>query len=201
MQQAVQFLSDPEQVAAIANPIRAQILDALQVPSTSAAVARSFGRSRQSVGYHVKALENLGLLRRTGERRNGNFVEQLFQATARRFVVASAFAADPERLAGVFRDQVSLAALAELGEQLQRDAVGLIDAAAFRGVEIPSVSIEANVRLPDEAARTAFMADITAALRSVLEKYGGATATDAEDADGFRVVFATYPDDVSAQGE
>ncbi len=201
MQQAVQFLIDPGQVAAVANPIRARILEAMQVPTTSAAIARSFGRSRQSIGYHVKALEGLGLLRRTGERRNGNFVEQLFQATARRFVVGSDFAADPERLAGVFRDQVSLAALAQVGETLQRDAVSLIDAAAFRGVEIPSVSVQAEVSLPDETARTAFMTDVTTAIKAVLQKHGVASADRSDDADRFRVVFATYPDDVSGQGE
>ena len=199
MQQAVQYLTEPDQVAAIANPVRARILESMQAPTTSAAIARSFGRSRQSIGYHVKALEGLGLLRRTGERRNGNFVEQLFQATARRFVVASEFAADPDRLAGVFRDQVSLAALAQVGETLQRDAVSLIDAAAFRGVEIPSVSIEAEVHLPDEAARTAFMADVTAALKAVLQKHG--VASGADGADSFRVVFATYPNDLPGEGE
>ena len=188
MQSAYEFLADPSKVAAVAHPVRRRILDALQTPSTAAAVARDFGRSRQNVSYHINALKKLGLLRHAGERRKGNFIEQLYQTTARRFVVASQFAADPERLAAVFRDQVSLAQLSELGETLQRDSLRLIDAAAFNGDEIPSVSIEADVGLPTPDARAAFMRDVAEALQSVLAKHGS------KEGPRYRVVFATYPD-------
>lgn len=187
MQSAITFLDNPSQVTAVAHPIRRRILEALRSPDTAATVARSFGRSRQFVGYHVRELERLGLLERVGERRKGNFIEQLYQSTARRFVVAAGFAANPEQLAAVFRDQVSLAQLTELGERLQTDALQLIDAAANRGEEIPSVSIEADVGLPTPQARTAFMRDVSEALRAVLEKHG------TEDGPRYRVAFATYP--------
>ena len=120
MQSPVQLLEDSRQVRALAHPVRARILEALRTPGTAAGVARAFGRSRQYVSYHLKELERLGLVRHAGERRKGNFVEQLYEATARRFVVSSRFASDPERLAAVFRDQVSLGQLSELGERLQR---------------------------------------------------------------------------------
>ena len=191
MQSAVEILNEPRQVAALAHPVRGRILEAMQIPETAASVARQLGGTRQAINYHVKALAGLGLLQRTGERRNGNFVEQLFQSTARRFVVASRFAADPDQLAAVFRDHVSLAALTSVGERLQRDAVRLIDAAASGGKEIPSVSIEADVALPDESARTAFMRDVSEALQSVLAKH----ATPTADGRRFRVVFATYPEE------
>ena len=94
---------------------------------------------------------------------------------------------DPEQLAAVFRDQVSLAQLSALGEQLQRDAAGLIDAAAVADEDIPSASIEADVRLADETARAAFMADIVQALKAVLAKHG------VSEGPRYRVAFATYP--------
>ncbi len=118
MQLSVEFINDPGQVAAVAHPVRSRILEALRTPDTAASVARSFGRSRQYVSYHLKELERLGLVRLAGERRKGNFVEQLYESTARRFIVSSRFATDPGRLASVFRDQLSLSQLSDLGERL-----------------------------------------------------------------------------------
>ncbi len=188
MQDSVELLRNSDQVGALAHPVRARILEALRRPDTAAGLARSFGRSRQNVAYHVKELERLGLVRHVGERRKGNFVEQLYEATARRFVVSSRFASNPERLAAVFRDQVSLSQLSDLGERLQRDAAGLIDLAAFEGEQIPSATVEAEVRFADEAARTAFMAEYVDTVKSLLAKYGHG------EGPRFRVVLAAYPE-------
>ncbi len=160
----------------------------LHSPDTAAGLARSFGRSRQSISYHLKALERIGLVRHAGERRKGNFIEQLYEATAKRFVVSSQFASDPDRLAEIFRDQVSLAQLSRLGERLQRDAARLIDRAAFEGVEIPSATVEADVRFPNEESRAAFMTEYVDTVKTLLAKYG--------DSDGelFRVALAAYPE-------
>jgi DNA-binding transcriptional ArsR family regulator len=188
MQASVEILGDAQQVGALAHPVRVKILEALRTPDTAAGLARSFGRSRQYVSYHLKELERVGLVRRTGERRKGNFLEQLYEATAKRFVVSSRFASNPERVAAVLRDQVSLSQLADLGERLQCAAAGLIDRAAFEGTEIPSATVEAEVRFPDEAARAAFMAEYVGTLKSLLAKHG-------RDAGGrFRIALAAYPE-------
>ena len=187
MPRVVELLEDPEQVAAVAHPVRARILEALRTPDTAAGVARSFGRSRQYVSYHLKELERLGLVQHAGERRKGNFLEQLYEATAKRFVVSSRFATDPERLASVFRDQVSLSQLSDLGERLQRDAAELVDLAATEGRKIPSASLEAELRLPDESARAAFMSELVDSLKALLAKHG------CKEGQPFVVALAAYP--------
>ena len=188
MQAAVAVLDQSQQVGALAHPIRARIIESLRSPDTAAGLARAFGRTRQVVSYHLKELERVGLVRRAGERRKGNFVEQLYEATARRFVVSSRFASDPERMAAVFRDHVSLAQLSELGERLQRDSAQLIDRAACGEREVPSASVLAELRLPDEAARAAFMADLLESLKTLLARHGRTKG------DPFRVALATYPE-------
>lgn len=130
----------------------------------------------------------MGLVRHAGERRKGNFIEQLYQSVARRFVVSPRFAWDPDRLAATLRDQVSLAHLAELGERLQSDAAGLIDRAAFDGDEIASASIEAEVCLADEKTREEFMQELVARLRPLLRKYGSRGGAP------FRLALAVYPE-------
>lgn len=196
MQKAVTVLSDPDQVAALAHPIRAKIMESLRSPATAASLAREFGRSRQFVSYHLKELERVGLVRHAGERRKGNFLEQLYEAVARRFVVSARFAANPKQLASVFRDQFSLSQLAGLGERLQGDAAGLIDLAATEGREIPSASVEAEVRFPDEVARAAFMAELVDTLKQLLTKHGAA------EGPLYRVALAAYPElEREGQGE
>lgn len=187
MQTAVELLQDSRQIGALAHPVRARILEVLRTPGTAAGIARQFGRSRQFVGYHLKELERIGLVQRAGERRKGNFVEQLYEATARRFVVSSRFASDPERLASVLRDQVSLAQLSDLGERLQRDSAELIELAAREGTEFPSVTVEADVRFPDAEARAAFVAEYVRSIEALLTKHG------AGHGDRFRVALAAYP--------
>jgi DNA-binding transcriptional ArsR family regulator len=188
MQSSVELLRDPASVGVLAHPARVRILAAVRDPETAAGVARTLGRSRQYVSYHLKELERVGLVERVGERRKGSFVEQLYRACARRFVVSSQFATDPERLESVLRDQAALAQLAELGERLQRDSAALIDLAASEGRQIPSASLVAEARFPDETARAAFMVELVDAVKTLLTKHGTA------DGEPYRVALAAYPE-------
>ncbi|MEJ2132451.1 MAG: hypothetical protein P8Y95_12750, partial [Gammaproteobacteria bacterium] len=95
---------------------------------------------------------------------------------------------DPDRLADTLRDQLSLGHLANLGERLQRDAIALIDRAAFDGEEIPSVSFEAEISFEDDASRVAFMKEYVAAIKPVLKKYG------VREGERYRVATAVYPE-------
>lgn len=188
MHQAVHRLSEPEQIQALAHPLRLDVIAALSHPDSAAGVARHIGRPRQQVNYHLKELARVGLVKPAGERRKGNFIEQLYQAVARRFVVSSRFTWNQERLEATLRDQVALAQLAELGDSLQRDSARLIDAAMIKETEIPSVSAIAEVRFESQASRAQFLEEYVEALQKLLNKHGGTKG------DAFRVVFAAYPD-------
>jgi len=184
----VEVLDDPGQVAALAHPLRVAILDALRTPGSAAGAARAIGETRQKVNHHVKALLDAGLLRPEGERRNGNFVEQLYQSVASSFMVSPRLACGGDRRVEALRSQVPLEHLTELGERIQRDAIELLDRAAFDGEDIPSLSVEASLRFPDEASRAAFMAEYLDQLEPLLRKHG------AREGGAFRVVTAVYPE-------
>ena len=189
----VRSVTDPRAVQALAQPMRVQVLEALREPASAAGVARRLGEPRQKVNYHLKELVRVGLARHSGERRRGNFVEQLYQAVARRFVISNAITWDAERLQATLRDQVSLAHLADLGERLQQDAAGLLDRAAYEAVEIPSATIEAEIRLGDAASRARFLEEYLAAIGPLLKKYGVADEAGT-GGDVYRLAVAVYPD-------
>jgi DNA-binding transcriptional ArsR family regulator len=184
----VAVLDDPDLVAALAHPMRVAILEQMREPNSAAAVARAISEPRQKTNYHVKALLDAGLIVPAGERRRGNFVEQLYRSVAATFLVAPQVVWSDDRRAAALRAQLPLEHLVRLGESLQRDATGLLDRAAFDGEQIPAAAVEATVHFADESARAAFVDEYLAAVKPLLKKYG------ARKGDAFRIALAAYPD-------
>jgi DNA-binding transcriptional ArsR family regulator len=183
----VHSIREPEILQALAHPTRIALLEALREPGSAAAAARRIGQPRQRVAFHMKALEAAGLIERIGTRRNGNFIETLYQAKAQSFVVApDATWVDPRRLA-TLEKQHALQTLVAVGERLQRDAIGLLDQAAFEDREIPSAAVTAELRFATESDRAAFFKEYSAALVRLVEKYQSKEGTP------YRVVMAVHP--------
>ena len=175
----------------MSHPLRLQVLAALRSPDSAAGVARRIGQPRQLVNYHLKELERAGLVRRSGERRAGNFVETLYRSVARSFVISPRVAwGDPRRMRAL-RQQHSLERLVLLGERLGRDAAALLDRAAFDDEEIASASVEAEVSFATEEDRAEFLRDYVAALGPLLKRHGHRRGSP------YRVVVAAYPDPTS----
>jgi DNA-binding transcriptional ArsR family regulator len=185
--QRVAVLDDAEQVAALAHPLRVALLDALRTPDSAAGAARRIGQTRQKVNHHVRALLDVGLVRPAGERRAGNFVEQLYESVAGSFVVSPRLACGGDERTRALEAQLPLEHLVNVGERIQRDAVELLDRAAFDGEDIPSLTVEAEARFPDADARNAFMQDYMATLERLLKKHA------ARRGEPFRVAIAVYP--------
>jgi DNA-binding transcriptional ArsR family regulator len=180
-------LADPDQLAALAHPTRVAVLDALRAPNTAAGVARTLGLSRQAVNYHVKSLLDAGLVRLAEERRNGNFIEQIYESVAGAFVVSPRAAWSDRRRVDALARELPLEHLVQLGEALQRDAVELLDRAAFDEEDIPCASVDATVHFRDDAARAAFIDEYLTSLRQLAKKYG------TRSGDTYRVAVAVYP--------
>jgi DNA-binding transcriptional ArsR family regulator len=179
---------DAETLQALAHPIRVQVLEALREPAAAATVARRIGQPRQKVNYHLKELERAGLVQRVEERRVGNFVEAVYRAVARTFLVSPQVAWADGRRFETLQSQHSLEMLVLLGERLQRDAAGLVDRATFDGAQIASVSVSAEVNFSSEAERETFLNEYLKAMTPLLERHGGKTGLP------YRVVLAAYPD-------
>lgn len=140
------------------------------------------------IATHRRSVLRRGL-RSAGERRNGNFIEQLDESTAGTFILSPNITwADGER-ARALADQLSLRHLVEFGERLQRDAIIFLDRAAFEGDEIPSATVEATVRFADHAARSAFLDQYLALTAELIERHA------ANDGEAFLVGLAVHPTD------
>jgi DNA-binding transcriptional ArsR family regulator len=180
-------IRSPEGLQALCHPTRVEMLEVLREPATSAEVARQIGQPRQRINYHLKALEEAGLVEPVESRRNGNFVETLYRAIARTFVIAPEVAWQGSRRLDALRSQHALETLVALGERLQRDAAELLDRAAFDGEEIASAAVSVETKFATAEVRAAFMREFLESTKELLEKHGS------EAGDPYRVVFTAHP--------
>jgi DNA-binding transcriptional ArsR family regulator len=181
-------LETAEQALSLLNPKRAELLRLLDEPASASEVARRLGEPPQKVNYHLKSLEKVGLVRRSGTRQVKNLVEVLYQAVARTYVIPDSFGW-PEELRTRLKSQGALRHLLSAAEQIRNDAARLMDA-ADETAEIPSAALEFEVDLPDETARQAFIRDYTEAVRQVAGKY---RAPNESRDNAFRVMAVIYP--------
>src|ERR1700753_581453 len=92
----VAAIEDPAAAEISLDPIRSRLLAALAVPASPTMCAARFGLPRQKVNYHLRALEQHGLVTLVEELRKGNVTERMMQATAASYVISpTAMAAVP----------------------------------------------------------------------------------------------------------
>jgi DNA-binding transcriptional ArsR family regulator len=191
--QDVVYIEELDQAITLLKPLRLDILRQLAEPRTCPELADYFGESPQKVYYHIKALETAALVDKVAERRVRGVVEGLYQAKARTYWLAP-------RLVGQIgnentaRDQISLRALLELAETVIEDT-GRLGAVSAEGQIVPSLSMSANIHLPDATRRADFMREVQDTFQNLARKYGlppddQGTTGDAAD---FRLALMCYP--------
>src|SRR4051812_26516191 len=150
--QEVLYIEDVDQAAALLKPQRIEMLKLMDRPRTCPELGKIFGETAQKIYYHIKALQNAGLVEQVGERRVRGTVEGSYQAAARSYWLAADLVG---QIGGqdVTRDQVSLRHLLSLTEEMQSDIGHL---AQQVGKEIPSLGVSLHVELADEARRGEF---------------------------------------------
>lgn len=173
---------------ALLKPQRLEILRKLDEPHTCPELAESFGASAQQIYYHVKALENAGLVEKVGERRIRGAVEGRYQAKARSYWLAPKLVG---QIGGAVQaaDQASLRALMSLAEQVLEDT-GKLGQASAVGKDVPSLSMSAQIALPDARKRGEFMRDVQLAFQEIAEKYG---IGESAESSVYRLMLACYP--------
>jgi DNA-binding transcriptional ArsR family regulator len=178
------LLERPEQVLVALDPLRRELLGRLAEPASATELAAALGLGRQKVAYHLKALEEAGLVELVEERQRRGCTERVLQATAATYVVDPAVVSPhpveeqdrhaAEHLVGVAADTV-------------RQVSRMQAAAGARGERLLTFTIEAAVGFDRPADLEAF----TDALAEAVE----ATAARFHTGSGrrYRVVIGGHP--------
>jgi DNA-binding transcriptional ArsR family regulator len=186
----VAVIEDPTAAEVSLDPIRARLLAELAEPSSASSVAARIGLPRQKVNYHLRTLEQHGLLELVEERRKGNVTERVLRATAAAYVISPAALAavqpDPDRAP----DRLSARWLLALGARLVRDVGTLITGATKAKKRVATFAMDGEIRFASAADRAAFAEELGQAVTTLIGKYHSPTADDGRE---HRLLVAIHP--------
>jgi DNA-binding transcriptional ArsR family regulator len=186
----VAVIEDPAAAEVSLDPIRSRLLAALSVPGSATMLAAQLGLPRQKVNYHLRTLEQHGLLALVEERRKGNVTERVLQATAASYVISpaamAAVAPDPARAP----DRLSARWLLAVAARLVRDVGELITGAGQARQKVATFAIDGEIRFASAADRAAFAEELTVAVTALVGRFHD---EDAPGGRSHRLVVAVHP--------
>jgi DNA-binding transcriptional ArsR family regulator len=188
--QEVVVIEDAAAAAASLDPLRARLLRELAAPSSAAGLAAKVGLPRQKVNYHLHTLEEHGLVELVEERRKGNVMERVLQATASSYVISpsviSLVQPDPEHL----RDRFSAYWLVALAARLLRDVGRLLSGAVAARQQLATFAVDGEITFASAASRAAFASELGAEVARLAAKYHDPGAAGGRK---HRLVVALHP--------
>ncbi|NGY59553.1 helix-turn-helix transcriptional regulator [Lentzea sp. NEAU-D13] len=183
-------IEDPSAAEVSLDPVRARLLAELAEPGSATMLAAKVGLPRQKVNYHLRTLEQHGLVELVEERRKGNVNERLLQATAASYVISpTALAAvqpDPARSP----DRLSARWLLAVSARLVRDVGTLITGATKAKKRLATFALDGEIRFATAADRAAFAEELASCVTQLVSKYHD---EQAEGGRPHRVVVALHP--------
>jgi DNA-binding transcriptional ArsR family regulator len=186
----VAVIEDPAAAEVSLDPVRARLLAALAEPGSASTLAPRAGISRQKANYHLRSLERHGLVELVEERRRGNCIERVLQATAAAYVISpaalAAVAPDPDRSP----DQLSARWLLALAARLVGEVGQLIVRAAAARQRLATFAIDTEIRFASAGDRAAFAAELSDAVEGLVAKYHDGVA---EGGRKHRLVVGLHP--------
>lgn len=194
----VQVVEHEDAAASLLQPLRRRILACLREPDSTASLARALQVPRQRLGYHVRVLEQQGLLRRVGRRPAGNMTETLLQSAARHFVISPAavreLQVDPDALVDRFSSAYAVASAARTVAEVS----ALRERAERAGRKLATLTLETEVRFACAADQHAFAEGLSRAVAELSARYH---APAADDGRAFRFAVTGHPAHVPERGE
>lgn len=189
--QELSVIDDPAAAGVSLDPIRARLLAELAEPGSASSLAGKVGLARQKVNYHLRTLEQHGLIELVAERRKGNMTERVMRATAASYVISpsalGAVAPDPERAP----DRLSARWLIAVAARTVREVGELLAGAAKAGKRLATFAVDGEVRFASAADRAAFADELAHAVTALVGKYHDESAPEGRR---HRVVVAIHPE-------
>ena len=186
----VAVIEDPTAAEVSLDPIRARLLSELAQPSSASSVAARMGLPRQKVNYHLRTLEEHGLVELVEERRKGNMTERVLQATALSYVISPAALAALEPDPSRSPDRLSARWMIALAARLVREVGQLLAGAARARKRLATFAMDGEIRFASAADRAAFAEELAGTVTSLIAKYHDEHAPGGRE---HRLIVAVHP--------
>lgn len=156
---SVVMLGDPDDVIDNLSRTRRAVLSALDEPASATVVARRLGSTRQKVNYHLRALEQAGLVECAELRPRRGLTERVMRRTSD-VVLVDPLAFDASELAR--SDVAGVAGVVATATDLIRQAATVASAAARRRARVASAVLDTEIRVASPAALSAMLDEVAA---------------------------------------
>ncbi len=190
MPTSLAILDDSKPAAAVLSPIRRRILEALTTPGSATTVGEAIGLSRQKVNYHLRTLEDAGLVEHVEDRRKGNCTERIVQATATHYLISPSVLGGLSASATERADAFSSDHLAAVSARTISELAELRKRAAAAGKRLPSFSLETAIRFATPADQAAFFEDLSNHIAGLVARYHDESGSDGR---WFRLAVGSHP--------
>lgn len=190
MKTALHVVDRAAAAATLLDPLRLRILGELRSPDSAAGLARRMGLPRQQLSYHLRVLEDEGLVELVEERKKRNCTERVVRAVARSYLISpaalGALAVDPRRI----EDRASSAYLVATAAQAIAEVSAQRGRADAAGKKLPTFTLQAEVRFASPEDQHAFAADLTRAVARLVARYHDDSAPRGRT---FRLMAGAWP--------
>jgi DNA-binding transcriptional ArsR family regulator len=168
----VEVIEDRRAAACALDPIRSRLLAELaDEPASAAAVGARVGLTRQKANYHLRALEESGLIELDEVRMRGGIAERLLRPVAATFVVSPAAIADRGARPEQIRDRLSAGYLVTLAGRIVREVGELARRAEASGRRLPTFTLDTEVGFASADDRARFADELTDAILGLVARY------------------------------
>ncbi|MEH0843344.1 helix-turn-helix domain-containing protein [Micromonospora sp. CPCC 205711] len=186
----IAVIEDPAAAEASLDPMRARLLAALAEPASATMLAARVGLPRQKVNYHLRALEQHGLIELVEERRKGNVTERVMRATAASYVISPAALAAVRPDPSSSPDRLSARWLLAVAARLVQDVGALITGADRARKPVATFAVDATVRFASARDRAAFAEELASTVAALVGRYHDERAPGGRE---HRVILALHP--------
>lgn len=186
--QPISLIEDADRARLALSPIRRRLLELLREPGSATTLAAKLELSRQQVGYHLRALEQAGLLTLVEERARRGFTERVLQARSEAFVIdpqVMAPAPSPEAEA---QDRYAAEHLVNTAAALVRDVARQRAAASEEGRRLLTFTLESEIAFARPGDVERFAERLTALVAGLAQEFDAP-----EGGRPYRLVVGAHP--------
>ena len=152
-------------------PIRRLLLERLRQPGSAASLAEQLDMPRQKLGYHLRALEDAGMLTLVEQRPRRGFTERILMARADAFVIDPAIMGGAEEASETKQDRFAAEHLMRVAAGVVRDVTRMRSAAEAEEKRLLTFTVEAEVvfAAPDDIEQ--FTTRLAEALSGLIKEF------------------------------
>ena len=191
MNSSVALVSDAANARAALTPLRRELLERLREPNSASTLAGQLAIPRQKLAYHLRVLEEAGLVRLAEERQRRGFIERVMVACADTFVLDPALVQSTTKHAVTVQDRHASEHLVTTASALVRDVARMREAADREGKRLLTLTVETELTFETPADFDAFSEQLSDVITALAKRY--ASSPVRKGGRRYRLVAAAHP--------